>query len=265
MERDFTIATYQKLLSAFLDAGYVFITFSDWCNGKGRVMQKYVILRHDIDNKPLNAIKIAKLEAELGIRSSYYWLTKKKVFYPDYIKEISRMGHEIGYHYRDWVDAKGSPEKAINLFQKNLSRMRTLTEINTIAMDGCPWSKYNNRDLWKHYDYQSYGITGEPYFDIFGLGDKAAITDVYYLTDTGRMWNGSRYSIRDKVKVNPVQDYHSTFDIMNALSSGNFPLKSMITTHPQRWSDKTSEWITEYIIQKIKNLVKALLVKSVRQ
>lgn len=129
-------------------------------------------------------------------------------------------------------------------------------------MDGSPWSRFNNQDIWKHYDYRTFGIIGEPYFDIFGAGEKPAIPDVFYLTDTGRMWNGRRYSLRDRVNVNQIQEYHSTFDIIHAAQSGTLPHKIMITTHPQRWTDNKVEWVFEFMMQGLKNIVKGVLVKS---
>ena len=46
--------------------------------------------------------------------------------------------------------------------------------------------------MWEKYDYRGYGIVGEPYFDI-------DFENVAYYTDTGRRWDGSGVSVRDKV------------------------------------------------------------------
>ncbi len=59
-------------------------------------------------------------------------------------------------------------------------------------MHGSPLSKWDNRDLWKKYDYRDFGIIAEPYFDL-------DFDEVFYLTDTGRRWDGSSVSVRDKV------------------------------------------------------------------
>ena len=77
-------------------------------------------------------------------------------------------------------------------------------------MHGSPLSKYDNRDLWKKYDYRDYGIIGEPYFDI-------DFNEVLYLTDTGRRWNASGSNVRDKVKSKYNYNFKSTFDIISAL------------------------------------------------
>ena len=62
-------------------------------------------------------------------------------------------------------------------------------------MHGSPRSPWDSKDLWKHYDYRDFGIIGEPYFDI-------DFSEVLYLTDTGRRWDGNKVSVRDKVLPN---------------------------------------------------------------
>ena len=59
-------------------------------------------------------------------------------------------------------------------------------------MHGSPQSEFDNKDIWKKYDYKQLGLLGEPYFDI-------DFNDFFYLTDTGRCWNGYRFSVRDKM------------------------------------------------------------------
>ncbi|MBN1227065.1 MAG: hypothetical protein JXA79_08730 [Deltaproteobacteria bacterium] len=84
-------------------------------------------------------------------------------------------------------------EMAISSFSKNLEKLRRVVPVETICMHGSPLSKWDNRLLWKYYDYRDLGITGEPYFDL-------DFNDVLYLSDTGRRWDGEAVSIRDKVQ-----------------------------------------------------------------
>ena len=64
----------------------------------------------------------------------------------------------------------------------------TLSPVKTICMHGSPLSKWDNRDLWKRYNYRDYGIIAEPYFDV-------DFDEVFYITDTGRRWDGDKVSI----------------------------------------------------------------------
>jgi hypothetical protein len=52
-------------------------------------------------------------------------------------------------------------------------------------------SKFDNRDIWLKYDYKRLGIIAEPYFDI-------NFNELYYITDTGRRWDGDMFNVRDK-------------------------------------------------------------------
>jgi hypothetical protein len=72
--------------------------------------KKTILLRHDIDYDPFIALRMAEIEADLGIRSSYYMLTTDSdsaIHYynnefPRMVKalqEMQALGHEIGLHY----------------------------------------------------------------------------------------------------------------------------------------------------------------------
>lgn len=250
---DFTLKIYKKLLIGLQNSDYQFISFREYCDCKP--FGKFIILRHDIDKKPNHALRIAELENKLDIRSSFYFRIVSSIFKPDIISSIAKLNHEIGYHYSDLVDNKGNEKKAILSFESNLNRFRKTVPVKTIVMDGCPLSKYDNRDLWKSYDYHDFDIIGEPYFDI-------DFNQVFYLTDTGRCWDGGKFSVRDKVQSDFQQRYHSTQDIIDAAKNGSLPTQIMITTHPQRWTDNKLEWVQEYVMQGIKNFVKRILISS---
>ena len=88
-------------------------------------------------------------------------------------------------------------ELAIDDFRLNLEKFRKICAVKTICMHGSPLSKWDNRDLWKRYDYRDFGIIAEPYFDV-------DFDEVFYLTDTGRRWDGDDVSVRDKVEGTEV-------------------------------------------------------------
>jgi len=254
---DFTLNTYRKLLQTLIAEGYTFQTFEQFL--QKATTHKTIILRHDVDRLPQNALKMAKLENELGIQASYYFRSVSFVFKPDIIKKITDPGHEIGYHYENLSFTNGDVDKAYESFQKNLETFRKIYPVKTICMHGSPKSGYDSKDIWEKYDYRELGIIGEPYFDI-------DFDQVFYLTDTGRRWDGWKISLRDKV---PQQErwekeglvFHSTKDIIKAAENNKLPGKIMITTHPQRWTDRPLPWVKELVWQGVKNGVKYFLVK----
>lgn len=261
---DFTLHTYKKLLVELINSGYQFYTFQDWCEGKA--VGKFVILRHDVDLKAANSHSTAKIEADLKIRASYYFRIVPQSNVPEIIKAIAQLGHEIGYHYEDLSIKKGNKEQAIAHFEKQLANFRQYYPVKTICMHGSPTSKYDNRDLWKSFSYRDYNIIGEPYFDF--LNPMAENVDknkqVMYFTDTGRMWDGDKFNIRDKSMADNkdrITKIHSTSDLIGWINTKPTAPTIMITTHPQRWTNNVIEWIIEYASQTIKNEIKRLLVK----
>jgi hypothetical protein len=261
MSRDFTLKKYAELLQELKKGGYRFLTFEQYCMGKESLSHvRFVILRHDVDLKAENSLATAKIEHSLEINASYYFRVVEQSNKPEIIKAIAEMGHEIGYHYEDMAICGGNVEKAIEHFEKQLAYFRQFYPVKTICMHGAPRSKYDGRDLWKRYDYHDFGINGEPYFDV-------DFSKVFYLTDTGRRWDGFNVSLRDKVPI--YQDewirkglvFHRTDDVIDAIGKEKLPEQLMMTTHPQRWTDRREEWLKEKAMQSTKNVVKGLMVR----
>jgi len=251
---DFTVAKYQELCETIVESEYATLTFTRYFSSK-TVPEKFIILRHDVDRKPENALEMAELENDLGITSTYYFRMKEDIFIPRIIRRIANMGHEIGYHYEVLDKARGDMNKAIRIFEDELKEFRKICDVKTICMHGNPLSKWVNKDIWKKYDFRDFGIIGEPYLSI-------DYTKVLYLTDTGRRWN-SKFSVKDVVDANLNQSNEkikSTDDIMNMIIEGHVD-QMCILAHPSRWSDKFGAWLKELVWQNVKNVGKAILVK----
>jgi len=266
------------MLRTLLVQGFSFQSFEEFLINPN---ERGIVLRHDVDRLPENSLKTAQLEASLGIRGSYYFRMVPCSYNEAIIRAIARLGHEVGYHY-ETMDSARLKDKSIGLedkskklkdkriekeegsewhidvayveFCENLELLRKIVPVTTICMHGSPRSQFDNRDIWKSYDYRKLGIVGEPYFDV-------DFNKVFYLTDTGRRWNGHRFSVRDKM---PQQEqwnreglnFRTTSHIIRAAESGKLPNQIMITIHPQRWNNGLLPWIKELVLQNIKNVVK---------
>ncbi|GAP42368.1 hypothetical protein TBC1_11497 [Lentimicrobium saccharophilum] len=272
---DFTLRIYKEMLTALQTQGFSFQTFADYSEDKVKAKvevkvkgdaaqpqpepQPLILLRHDVDLLPGNSLATAKLEHALGIKGSYYFRAVPESWAERIIREIAGLGHEIGYHYESLTTCNGDMEKAYHDFTANLEKLRRLAPVSTICMHGSPRSPWDSKDLWKHYDYRSLGITGEPYFD-------TDFSEFFYLTDTGRRWDGWKFSVRDKIPVH--QDrwiaqglvFQHTGDIINAARTGTLPPRVMITVHPQRWNDAFLPWAKELLWQNVKNQGKLVLL-----
>ncbi|MFC2151804.1 hypothetical protein ACFLSE_04685 [Bacteroidota bacterium] len=150
-------------------------------------------------------------------------------------------------------------EREVGLIKEN--HLIKQAPVSTICMHGSPLSKYDNKLIWKYFNYKDYGIIGEPYFDV-------DFSKVLYLTDTGRRWNGEKVSVRDKVSARNGEEetmslfnFRKTKDIIRAAEKGELPDQIMFTFHPQRWTDQPVLWIKELVWQNTKNIVKYFLNK----
>lgn len=243
---DFTLSKYSELLDAVRSYGFESLT-----------------LRHDVDLRPQNSLRTAKMEAEAGLKGIYYFRAAPESWDEPVIREIASLGHETGYHYESLTTCGGDVDKAYEDFCRNLEALRRLVPVRSICMHGSPRSQYDSKDIWKKYDYHALGIESEPYLD-------TDFSKVFYLTDTGRRWDGYKVSVRDKIPG--YQDlwtaqgltYHSTDDILEAIAAGTFPRNVMFTVHPQRWNPFGPAWCREAILQNMKNIVKKAIIKRTK-
>ena len=281
---DFTLTIYDSLIQTLIKQGFSILAVEEFVT---KSTGKLIILRHDVDSLPENSLKLAHIQARCGIKGTYYFRIVPQSYNRHIIKEINSLGHEIGYHYETMDTSLGDIEKAYYEFCHNLDKIRQIVPIKTVCMHGSPFSKFDNRLIWRKYDYRELGITFEPYFDV-------NFAEVYYLTDTGRRWDGGEVSIRDKGlgirdrergvefykdwKVKPESGslmnmtqqsfnfqskykFSSTSEIIMAADKKELPDKIMMTFHPQRWTDKPIPWLKELIWQNVKNVGKYFLIK----
>jgi hypothetical protein len=277
--KDFTSKVYITLLEKMKEQDFSFQTFADYVD---KPKDKSVVIRHDVDDRKEHSLQFAKIQHKMGIAGTYYFRIVPQSFDEKVIKEIAGLGHEIGYHY-ETMDTISKKTKVIDYdllvdtayeeFCRNLEIFRKIVRIITICMHGSPLSKYDNRAIWGKYDYKKLGIIADPYIDV-------DFDDVFYLTDTGRRWDGDAVSIRDKgIGIRnkglgekrsttlhtahriPFPKFHSTFDIIKAAEEGRLPDKIMMTFHPQRWTNKRMPWMKELVWQNVKNVGKNFLIR----
>jgi hypothetical protein len=192
---------------------------------------------------------MAHLEHDLGVAGSYYFRVTPGVWDPGVMENITALGHELGYHYEDLAIARGDLSKAMAHFETRLAQFRHIYPVTFICMHGSPLSRHDNRALWKTYDYRQFGIIGESCFDV-------DYTQVFYITDTGRKWNHTGASIRDRVESGFDIRVNSTAHLADLAGKGALPDQMMITVHPQRWHDRAVPWVKELVWQNVKNGVK---------
>jgi hypothetical protein len=233
MPLDFSLSTYRQFLNALKN--YEVYTVRRFL--EEQPSRDFVILRHDVDRMPGYALRISQLENEFKINSTYYFRYNKKNNWRHIMKAVSDQGHEVGYHYETLSKARGDHEAAIKMFTFELEDFRKICDVKTVSMHGKPLSKYINDKIWEKNSFEEYGIIGDSGLSILGIP---------YFTDTGRSWD-NRNNIRDYIKT-PDQSntiIRTTNDLITLLSTHSYSTL-YISTHPERWSGNTLEWLYCY-------------------
>jgi len=248
---DFTLEKYEELLQA-LEEFSIFTVLSYF---KKRPKSGFVILRHDVDRNPGNALRMAELETEVGIFSSYYFRYTNSSFKPELISKVSELGHEVGYHYETLGKTKGEVDSAINMFSEELKSFREFVSVSTVSMHGLPLSPIDNHDIWKFQSFESNNLEGDAVLSIYD-------DEVLYFTDTGRNWNNFN-NIRDYTNLSYYNGYiDSTDDLVKLINDGLFD-KLYINIHPERWADGYLEWVGRFLMDWSMNLAKNLTKYSI--
>lgn len=250
MSRDFTLEKYSELLEA-LKANYKIVRVAEYFSFP-KDEEFVLVLRHDVDKFPERAVRMALLEKNLGINSTYYfrWDSKSGNFPKQAIIETKKYGHEVGYHYENLSDLRDKT-KALADFEDKLARFREIAPAQTVAMHGAPRIPVRNADMLAGVELSNYGLLGEPHI-------SPEFADITYITDSGRMWTSGSGSVRDTMGRPLDEKIKNTDGLIEIVKSRKYP-RLMVSAHPQRWSLGTGEWAKELVGQNVKNVGKRML------
>jgi hypothetical protein len=90
---------YRRFLEMALDHGYAIVSPEAWLTDPdvAAAGKDVLILRHDVDQYPASALRMAAIETKLGIRSTWYF--RWRTAHPYVVSAIREAGHEVGLHY----------------------------------------------------------------------------------------------------------------------------------------------------------------------
>lgn len=173
----FTYAAYRDLLSLLRERGYAFRDYHTYSDAP-----HCVILRHDIDTSLPQAVKLAELEADEGVQSTWFILLRTD-FYNVFSKSgqealdrIRSLGHEIGLHFDEAsyvpaLDLDGVVQSVIK--ECGLLSALLETQVSTVSM-------HRPSKTTLEADFQIPGIVNS-----YG---KTFFHDFKYLSDSRRRW-----------------------------------------------------------------------------
>ena len=112
MHKEFTHKGYTSLLQAALDNKYHFVNFQSL---KVDNNEKICVMRHDIDVDLNAAYEMAKIEASVNVKSTYFLMLRSPVYNlfsrsnHRLVNEIIQLGQEIALHYDEAFYSKEIP------------------------------------------------------------------------------------------------------------------------------------------------------------
>jgi hypothetical protein len=161
---------YRRLLRIALEQGYAVLSLEAWladpelASGRPRLL-----LRHDVDQHPASVLRMAAIEAELGVHSTWYFRWRTAI--PQVIDSVSAQGHAVGLHYETLTRellrrGQGAPEaeelipEAREILRRELG---AFAERFGLARSACPHGDtrvpgVHNGVLLLHEDWASYGL-----------------------------------------------------------------------------------------------------------
>jgi len=204
---DFTLESYVKLLK-YLSQIYKIVPFS----GIPREGTPYLILRHDIDISLPAALKMAQIERDLGVKSTYFVLFSSEFYNVleadnvDILRQVLKLGHEIGLHYHpaQYRLYNQKPKKTLEIEIELLEHL-VGRKIYGIARHG-PWDRDPFAGIKKYIN------ANHPYL----RGDL-------FVHESGRAWS-------------PL---HGLVNLLN-----NPPKRVQLLTHPENWQEDKIDRIT---------------------
>ena len=135
---EFTCQAYRELLSLLRQRGYAFRNYHNY-----EEAPRCVILRHDVDTSLSQAVRLAELEAEEGVCSTWFVLLRTDFYNvfsragAEALERIRSLGHEIGLHFDEasYVPAL-EPEEVVQNIIKECGLLSALLEtaVSTVSM-----------------------------------------------------------------------------------------------------------------------------------
>jgi len=182
-----TYKEYIDFCQQIYDTGVPVYTVEKACKNIGKLSTQFIIIKHDVEDRPEKALKISKIENSFGITATYYvhsffLINPRNVAI---FREIISLGHEIGYHYDVLDNNNGDKNDAINEFRETLSCFANNGfTIKTICPHGNPLKKRagysSNKDFFLDAEIRKlFSDIVDVYITFPDLLDK----DYLYITD----------------------------------------------------------------------------------
>ncbi len=197
--KKFSYNNYSILLDKLSD--FLPIKFFDQIDNR---TSRFLVIRHDVEFSVNRAYKMALIEQEKGIKSTYFFqirnnaynlLSKKNI---DMILSIKKMGHVIGLHVH-----LGSLKKTIDIKDYILNDITILSNILGTSVNSFSFHRPTRKILERNIKIDGFINAYQDLY--FELTDDFENAKVRYFSDSNHQWNyGDPFNSKFK-KIQKVQ------------------------------------------------------------
>ncbi len=153
---DFTLENYRRLLRLAVSKGFVFSDYNTDSSMKATDKARTIVWRHDVEFSVQRAFKMAKVEAETGIKTHYFFqlhcefynIFEKNIYV--LAKEIQALGHYVGLHFdaHFWgVKDKGHLQECLSI-DKHILELLLDTKISSFSFHNTTPELLAHNDLY---------------------------------------------------------------------------------------------------------------------
>lgn len=214
------------------------ITIADLLEVSPEAVGKKAVFRFDVERRPKHALMIAQHLSNIGAVSTMYFHTRKGCYDVPVMREIQRLGHEVGFHHECLDRCQGNFAAARESFLRDVEKIRgDSINLRTVCAHGelgIVKKDYRcNSELFDRYPslLSEAGISGEVYIQVKRNYDFTYATDTF--TGYSSFWN--------------------------RIESGRKSDRLLqILVHPHRWHTVTSQTLIECgtdIVRKYRNKI----------
>ena len=232
---------YEEILGKAIGLGYYFPTVSELKGGVD-LKSRFLLMRHDIDTSPRNALQMARLEHRLGVRSSYFVLLHSPFYNPaadlhwDALREIIDLGFEVGLHYDTQFFAKRNIDPLTGVLADAIALEKILGSPITSVSQHRPASSVFVKEL-NHYYVDAY--------------NSDLITKVRYISDSGFKWRGQSLmdllGVEERIHalIHPTSWTYGDLDMAETYHAVKDQLASEMGNEIEALIDSTNRYLRE--------------------
>lgn len=174
---EFTRRWYRSFLRSIQSKGYRFRSFDD------RLTEGDVVLRHDVDLSVDAAVEMARIEADLGIESTYFLLLTSPLYNVfesgtrEQVEQLRALGHDVGVHFSTHAYWPGGDRPTDADLSRQVRREQSAFEAvvespsSSVSFHMPPW--------W---------VLDRPFAGFQNTYEPALFSEIDYVADSSQRW-----------------------------------------------------------------------------